>query len=456
TGTVFTYANPIGVDDFIIVEFDAHDTSAFSADAAYAIGFSIGGGAFALGGSFDGTGEPHWFTQSGSARVAIRAKYTGPVKSSALPIAAGGLRICLFAIQKTGGASSVQLAQPHQLVVTHYRARESRVLPRNLIAAAWDVFNAEWWATASSTNDTVAVSKDFGHTWTDVTPGASGIALQSVAVDLAGNVVCVGHSSDLYEFNASTSTWTHRAGAFASPTLSEVAFEPVNGLWIAYENTGFAFMKVHTSTDRATWTDQGSHLPAALGGDGVHFYQPRLGVGGGRIVVAILQNAGTVAVSGCAGTDPTTWTTAATITPTITSPTAVSDPVYVASVATWFLAIVGSGASHAATEVWKSTDGGATWTKAATLGGTTRAIALVQLAVLDRLVTGLDSAGVVVYSLDDGATWKISGTIGTPGATARSLWAGDGGMIALDTGGAFDGVCSTARDGAPNAAAVAA
>jgi hypothetical protein len=128
--------------------------------------------------------------------------------------------------------------------------------------------------------------------------------------------------------------------------------------------------------------------------------------------------------------------------------------VYIAERATWLIAIVGSGASFTATEIWASTDGGLTWTKTTTLGGVSRAVSVVQLAVLSPLVVSINSDGETMFSLDGGATWKLSGVIGTPGATARSIWAGDGGLLSLDTGGPFDGASSTSRNAAPNAATV--
>jgi hypothetical protein len=329
-----------------------------------------------------------------------------------------------------------------------------------LLAAAWDPAGAQWWAVAPGINDTMCSSVDRGATWQVVVPGASGIKLQSIAVDQAANIVAVGNSSDIYEFNHSTSTWTHRIGVFAAPTLSEVAFEPVNGLWVAYENTGFQFMKVHTSPDRATWTDQSAHLPAPLSGDGVTTAQPHLGVGGGRVVIAVILTGGTVHVSSCAGVDPTTWTAAALITPAAGATLqSCSDPVYIkqkgsASFGTWLIALKGLKAATPCTEIWKSVDGGTTWTRAVTLGGTSSSIKIVQLAAIDPLVCGITSDGYAIFSVDGGTTWYVAQQLGPGGATARAIWAGNGGFLEFDTGGTSDHVVTSVPAGKDNAIAV--
>jgi hypothetical protein len=404
-----------------------------------------------------GKSQPAFFVAaSGTDVKQFQASYVGSV-SNTLPIPANGLQICLFAIQDGVGSSSIQLAQPYTVKVRHYRAKFTpRVQSRQLIAAAFDSWLGKWWAVSPAINDTVCTSTDWGVSWTTLTPGASGIRLQRVAVDASGNAVAIGNNLTLYQYTLSTNTWANATLGTVMPVNSEVVWESSTGTWVAYTNsqTG-GLLKLYTSTNRTAWTDQSSHLRSPLGGDTVHTVQPRIGVGGGRCVIACMIS-GVVSVSSCAATDFTTWTATATLTPTITG-TVVSDPVYISTggtFGTWLLAIAGNGTSFGATEVWASLDGGTTWAKKASVGGTTRAISIVQLATLDPLVAALTSDGYLFYNLDGGVTWKLARQIGMPGATGRSLWPGDGGFLELDVGGPSDGSAASMRAGKGNAGTV--
>jgi photosystem II stability/assembly factor-like uncharacterized protein len=143
----------------------------------------------------------------------------------------------------------------------------------------------------------------------------------------------------------------------------------------------------------------------------------------------------------------------ATLTPTLTC-TQMSAPVYVASIATWFVVLRKTAGTNGV-EIWSSTDGGVTWAKLTTIGGTTRSVKIQQLAVLDPLIVGLNTDGSLLYSSDGGVTWYTGPMrVGTAGATARSLWPGDGGFLELDTGGGSDGSHHSICTAQPNAQTV--
>lgn len=328
----------------------------------------------------------------------------------------------------------------------------------HLIAAAWDAKAAQWWSVGPTTNDQAATSVNDGRTWASTAPGASGIPLQTIATDNAGHVVTSGPSAVgliLYEYDGST--WHTRNPLVPGLiNLMEVAWEPTQAVWCLYGwDNGSApkSFRLFTSTDRATWTAQTANLPAGLQNSGGTSSQPRIGVGGGRVVVAAFYS-GHVHVSSAAATNFASWSTDANFVPTMSTPSVISDPVYVASSNRWLIAVKGTNGAVPCTEIWKSDNGGVTWTQLKVLGGTSVSIKVVQMAVLDPLVAAITSDGYILHSTDAGATWYIGPNIGTSGATSRALFAGDGNLLELDTGGGSDGSQSSIRTGTPNRIAV--
>jgi len=325
-----------------------------------------------------------------------------------------------------------------------------------LIAAAWDS-RGQWWGVSTANVDTVATSNDEGDTWNTTSPGSSSVPLTAIAVDVNGAVVTVGLDTHLYEWNG-TSTWTtHSPITLVNVSGADVAWESVNALWAVYATTdaaGWTGGQFLTSTDRATWTDQSAHLDAKfIAGDGSHSSPARhVSAGGGRLVVSTMLN-GVGYIQSADASAPTVWSSLATLTPTLTC-TQMSAPVYIPSANTW-LVVLRKTASITAVEIWASTDGGQHWTAIKTLGGTTRSVKVEQLAVLDPLVVGLNTDGNLLYSVDAGVTWQAGPMrVGQPGATSRSIWAGDGGFLELDVGGSSDGSHHSICTGAPNAQTV--
>jgi hypothetical protein len=122
TGTENAYANVVAAGDYLVVDITATDDSAVATAISYAVTFSINGGAYALGGAFDGIGTPATIQQTSSAKISFTARYEGPVHTASLPTNAGGLSIALAAMQKSGGSASIGLAAPYSIVVSHYRS----------------------------------------------------------------------------------------------------------------------------------------------------------------------------------------------------------------------------------------------------------------------------------------------------------------------------------------------
>ena len=323
---------------------------------------------------------------------------------------------------------------------------------------AWDPRGNQWYGIGSAAADVMAFSIDQGVTWSTITPGAAGITLQSIACDNSAHVVATGTAAaiglDAYDFDGTT--WhTRTINVIGNCTLAEVAWESVNGLWAIYAwDNGSApkTFRLFTSPDRATWTEQTTHLPATLQDSAGTQNQPRIGVGGGRIMVVNFYG-GQFHASSCAGSDPTTWLAAASVTPFMATPTAVSDPLYNALLDCWIVSVTGTAVSTAS-EIWASFDHGATWQRIRSLGGTTFSWPMTIIRNLGQLVLGIRDTGATAYSTDFGATWYCGPTIGTAGATSRGLVAGDGNFLQLDTGGTTDGAQVSIAAGDPNAIAM--
>lgn len=117
------YPNAIGTTDFLVVEIDCMVASGLTAGMVFgaAIAFNVNGGAYAIGGSFDGVNVPQFVTGN-SADQGVHLKFSGQVKASSLPIKANGLGIAVMGFQNSGGSLTMQLYQPYQIVVTHYRS----------------------------------------------------------------------------------------------------------------------------------------------------------------------------------------------------------------------------------------------------------------------------------------------------------------------------------------------
>ena len=328
-----------------------------------------------------------------------------------------------------------------------------------LIAGAWDAKGDQWYGIGSASNDLMATSPDQGVTWSTISPGGASVALQSVACDNAAHVVATGFTTafglNAYQFDGSA--W-HTVGVLVAGncTLAEVAWEPTVGLWAIYAwDNGSApkTFRLFTSPDRATWTERTASIPAVMQDSAGTQNQPRIGVGGGRIMLVNFYG-GQFHASSCAASAPTVWTTAASITPFMATPTAVSDPLYNADLDRWIVSVTGTATTTGA-EIWASDDHGVTWQRIKSIGGTTFSWPMTIIRSLGgRLVIGMRDTGLTAYSTDFGTTWYPGPKIGTSAATARNLVAGDGNFLELDTGGGSNGAQVSIAAGDPNTVAM--
>jgi hypothetical protein len=119
TGTNVTYPHALQAGDILEIELSALEISGTSAVFGVGIGASINGGSMQILGSFDSTGLPSWV--SSNNHQTICAKYIGGVKSTAMPITAGGLVLAAMGTVVTGTAN-IALGQPYWIKINHFRS----------------------------------------------------------------------------------------------------------------------------------------------------------------------------------------------------------------------------------------------------------------------------------------------------------------------------------------------
>lgn len=269
-----------------------------------------------------------------------------------------------------------------------------------------------------------------------------------VAHDPSGNaVVTAADRSEVFAFNASTSTWTkvnvNGGGALTGNTWPKIAYDPIHSLWcLFFTNSIGGTTEVYTSSDRATWTFR---TPPTGFGSGP---QVVLAVkkSTGRLVAMAIPNYGAapqpvkVATSDDGGI---TWTSRTDLSTNVDLSASVQTAcAYNAETNTW-LYTVGETSGTATSEVWASTDDGVTWTKVATL----TASCLLNPASMGSLwLTAVRGSTELAYSLDSGATWKYTGF--TVQTTAVGAFASADQFLALCTGVVFPGL----RAGKPSVA----
>ena len=301
--------------------------------------------------------------------------------------------------------------------------------------AAWNPTAGTWWTLGGGNADLVKSSLDYGKSWTSIAIGLDALTVYALDFDTAGNAVVTNTGSrTLYNWTASTSTWSHDTLALLGTVNKPlVKYDSVNAVWICFYNDTTTAMRAASSTDRIAWTDRSGQLPAAFASAGT--FIAHMGVGNGRVVVAS-KLAGTTITMATAATSAlgSAWTSASIVAASLTTVTDCSNPIYSSEDGVWLISLYGQIGAANATEVWKSADGGQTWTRTVTLSSSGTRIS--WLANIGHLWAGLTVDGFIVYSLDVGVTWFPAGIkAATPSATNLSLWAGGGGLLVVDYGG---------------------
>lgn len=298
----------------------------------------------------------------------------------------------------------------------------------------WGQFDQLWLACGDGGNTWVEVTLDHGRTWTNLaaTIGTALVELD-VAIDGAGNAVTLASGSRDSHEGARTAygtwTWTKTTNAFsANPSAGMLEYEPTNNKLVAVYRVGATGMRIdgHASpiagtawtarTIPATWTNYTGTL------------SPVVGAGGGTLVAAF-PDAGAQKINVIASTDGgATWSANVQISSqALTAGYGGIDmgrPTYDAANGDWFI-VLASTTGTTSTEIFRSSDGGATWTS---VFYRTASIAFYEVQALGSLLVATNQDGQLSHSTDRGVTWKRDGAI--LGSAARvTLRAGGGGLL---------------------------
>lgn len=225
-------------------------------------------------------------------------------------------------------------------------------------------------------------------------------------------------------FSATTGAWTNTAleSGFQFDNAC-VSYDATSGLWcVVYRRTSGTLVKAWTSPDRVTWTQR--TLPVAFTG-ALPSAVPLSAAGGGTTIIANVAASGTVDVA--YSTDGgITWGSGNFA--TFAGATIVR-PAYGNGI---FMILAYDAATYR-TQVWTSATGAA-WTKVQEYPTRVRMTALANVGKL-WVSAGLIAFGAVVmpsrqvlYSIDNGATWRPGGF----GGIIQNVIGGPGAVMLLD------------------------
>jgi hypothetical protein len=329
-------------------------------------------------------------------------------------------------------------------------------------SARWGAFrravstrDEEWWVFGTSKN--VERTRDGGHTYTgsSLIGGGVGTGTEDICradVDSSGNVVAaIAATSDLFTYAASTDTWAKVTSIpdVVAATFPHVVYDPVHARWCWAAITAAGAFHVYTSTDRASWAVATSPPAAGI-------------FAATRIVMDVNKTSGRILLIAVTANEElyirksddggVTWSAiGSSWTTSIVAP----DHLVIGSAddGTFIFSFAADGDG----ETWRSTDDGETWLVEFLIEATISTPACINVGALagvahsGRLWCAIAQEGEppnatnrIVYSLDDGATWKRSPI--RPSGTYAGVFAGAGGFLVLTGTDAYMGM----RVGAPD------
>lgn len=262
-------------------------------------------------------------------------------------------------------------------------------------------------------------------------------------VDTSGNMIITTVGNDhVYEFDGSAWTVRTTSGLATGGGHTPVAYDPVHNLWCVLQTGAAGGVRPYTSSNRTAWT-----LRAAVTAS-TNAAQARMACkkSTGRLVAVVAFDAGADLKVSTSDDGGITWTARTDIPNTIVATDAFScSLMYNATTNTWIYVMCETTGTPTC-KVWRSSDDGVTWTNVATLANH----ALREVAAVGYMLVSVTSAGDIVYSLDDGATWKPA-AFQITGTTSIGVFAGGGGLLAISDDAIFP---SAVRMGDPNLTAL--
>ncbi len=254
-----------------------------------------------------------------------------------------------------------------------------------------------------SSSDAAEFAVDFAPITTGAIPHAD--------TDDSGNIVRTidTGATAIREYDASTATWSPQTVDAAIDGFASVVFDPVNAKWclIAHQGGGGAGWYPYTSPDRVTWT-----VHSIFTGLTARPQCMAVRKDTGKIV-AMFESGGTISPRTSAD-GGVTWASPSNLTSTIASATEWSLS-FNDKTNQWLFTIGETSGTHSS-EVWVSSNDGASWTAAATLANYCMLHCAPDYRGAWVGVARHATRSEVVYSIDGGVTWVRAGVSfsGTP------------------------------------------
>lgn len=316
----------------------------------------------------------------------------------------------------------------------------------SLRSAAYDRVYRKWYVVGPTEN--VRASQDGGHNWSaasEIAAVGSNEDCYGIDFDNAGNAVVSTESRYIFELTASTGVWTRPdLASYLTPgTTQMIAYDPVHSKWCVIGSNGAATI---TSTNRTTWSN--GVPPANF--SSVQNLDMKCNKTTGRLVLVAQVVSSTTIKVRTSDDGGATWATRPDIAIGI-GPVDTVALVRDTNLAGRWLLVVNRITGAWNTEVWASTDDGATWSRlcqnafhalyrCAPCGGS-MLVGVSYNPTIDR--------NEVVRSDDGGAKWYPTGQK-VAGAAVRGAFAGEAGVAIVTSSDIYLG----AREGATSFAAL--
>lgn len=300
----------------------------------------------------------------------------------------------------------------------------------------------------------VEASRSRGQSWTSLTGSmATALTLENAIFDGAGNIAIMASASRNMHEGARTAygtwTWTTTANALgANPTTGacQLEYEPTAAKLVAVYRVGITGMRIdgrNSPIAGTAWTAR--TIPAAWTGyTGTN--APVIGQGGG-VLVAAFPDAAAQKINIITSSDGgVTWS--ANIQVSSQALVAgyggidMSRPTYDAATGAWYLVISSSSGTNS-TEVFSSSNSGASWTSVWYRSGAAAPIFL-EVQALGSLLTAFEGSGLAAYSVDLGVTWR---RVAALSGTANRLGVRAGGGMLMVTNSADKTISTSHRIG---------
>ena len=336
-------------------------------------------------------------------------------------------------IDHAAAVDSVQMA-----LVDSYSAVQSWPIKgtntNNIKRGFYSVKDQAWFAVGNGGNDFLEVSYDYGRTWTNLAGSLGGaLACLDVTAATTGDVAVMTAARTIYRGQRTaygTYTWTTNANMLvAAPAGGGCDYEATAAKFIAVYRTGAVGHADYTASPSTAWTGGtvaaawstyvGAKDPevTAIPGLAIAAYVdasvPRLNIMNSPDGGANWNNVQKTLVMSAAD---------------CSANSTMSKPAYNAYRNEWYITVSTTTGTRR-TEVYRSTDAGATWTLVVTVSAD---FVAQDLVAINDLIVMTNDDNRIAYSTDRCATWKLATRL--VGSASRAfIRAGGGGLMSWNS-----------------------